>query len=154
MLTREPPLAPAALDFLRSCKPRQFPWPEGLTPKLSARFVRPGYLCLYAGNRGVAKEVMKPGVFYWALTFDWLHGPGQDLLDANLQQALLDAAEARCFAAAGLAPICASFSAAITPPVQTCAFPTGILLLCLLPWPSRLRKARRTARSSSVSLGF
>ena len=72
---------------------------------------------------------MKRGVFPWALTFDWLHGPGQDLLDETLQHALLSAAEARCFSAAGLAPICASFSTAITPPVRTCAFPEGILAL-------------------------
>ena len=119
-------LASPALDFLRSCKPRQFLWPSGLTPQLSKRFLQPGYICLYAGNRGVAKEVMKRCALPWALTFDWFHGPSQALLDESLQVALLAAAEARCFAAAGLAPICASFSTAITPAVQSCEFPLGL----------------------------
>ena len=72
---------------------------------------------------------MKLGSIPWAVTFDWKHGVAQDLLDPSLQEALISAAEARCFCAVGLAPICASFSTAITPPVRTTQHPTGIPVL-------------------------
>ena len=72
---------------------------------------------------------MKLGSIPWAATFDWKHGSGQDLLDPSLQELLISAAEAHCFCAAGLAPTCASFSAAITPPVRTSQHPSGIPLL-------------------------
>ena len=58
-----------------------------------------------------------------ACTFDWLHGPGQDLLDLELQESILRAAEASVFAGVGLGPICASFSTAITPPIRCSAYP-------------------------------
>ena len=122
-------LSPGALRLLHSCSVRQFLWPSGLRPRRPLRFIGPGYVCLYAGNRGVAKEVMKLGSILWAATFDWKHGSGQDLLDPSLQELLISAAEAHCFCAAGLAPICASFSTAITPPVRTSQHPSGIPLL-------------------------
>ena len=50
-------------------------------------------------------------------------------MDPSLQELLISAAEAHCFCAAGLAPICASFSTAITPPVRTSQHPSGIPLL-------------------------
>ena len=55
-------LPPPALDFLHSCRPRHFLWPSGHLPPAQLRFSQSGYLCLYAGNRGVAKEVVRLGV--------------------------------------------------------------------------------------------
>ena len=113
-------------------------WPAGTRVQLHARPDYPGYLCLYAGKRGVAKAVVKAGPL-WALTFDWLHGPSQDLLKPALQDALVAAVEARTFAGVGLAPICASFSTAVTPPIRTSQFPEGIPNLS----PSFLLKVQR-----------
>ena len=62
----------------------------------------------------------------WALTFDWLHGASQDLLDEQLQLRILRALEDRLFAAVGLAPICSSCSTAVTPPIRSAQFPEGL----------------------------
>ena len=119
-------IRPAGLAFLKSCKASQFVWP-GHRPAASYRPTQPGYLCVYAGKRGVAKAVAKGGV--WALTFDWLSGPEEDLLKPELQDALVSAAEANTFLAVGFAPICSSFSTAITPPIRNNEFPEGLLNL-------------------------
>ena len=62
------------------------------------------------GEAWGAKAVAKGGI--WALTFDWLSGPEQDLLIPRLQDALISAAKANAFLAVGFAPICSSFSTA------------------------------------------
>ena len=146
-------LAPTALDLLRSCKPRQFLWPGGLTPQLRSRFQQPGYVCLYAGNRGVAKEVMKTGIFPWALTFDWLHGPGQDLLTTLCSMPFFL-----------LRKHVASLQQALFPFVLLLALPSLLqcgpasslraFRTCLLQWPSKLLKPVLTVHSSFVSLRF
>ena len=104
-------LSPGALRLLHSCSVRQFLWPSGLRPRRPLRFIGPGYVCLYAGNRGVAKEVMKLGSIPWAAAFDWKHGSGQ----ASLPYALPSALQSP--------HLCVQVS---TPP----PFP-----FCRLPWP-------------------
>ena len=118
-------LSSAAAAFLQGCPRRQFLWPSGLQPSLRTRFLSPGYLCLYAGSRTVAKETVKAG-FPWAITFDWLHGANQDLLCPKLQAALLAAISAGAFAAVGLSPSCPTFSTAVTPPVRSAEWPAGV----------------------------
>ena len=84
-----------------------------------------GYLCLYAGHRGVAKAYAKR-TSGWALTFDWLHGPEQDLSDPQLQALLLESVLSGWFLGVGLAPQCSSFSIAVTPPIRSADFPQGL----------------------------
>ena len=64
------------------------------------------------------------------MTFDWLHGPGQDLLDRRTQVEILRLIRAKAFLGCGLAPICASFSSAICPPVRSYEYLEGV------PWAS------------------
>ena len=83
-----------------------------------------GVLDLYSGASGVARYISrKYGV--WVLTIDYEHGPGQNLLDTDLQARLMSCLEAGCFAAVGAAPDCSSFSRAVTPAVRDAANPFG-----------------------------
>ena len=85
----------------------------------------PGVLDLYSGNCGVAKQLVKHGA-PWVLTFDWKRGSDEDLLNQKVKDDLLEFAELGAFAAFGMAPICASMSRAITPPVRSRRWPRGI----------------------------
>ena len=77
--------------------------------------------------------------------------PRKTCLDARLQARILKALEDRLFAAVGLAPICASFSTAVTPPIRNAQFPEASLTCQrLLPW--RSVRAMRMRRSSFSSL--
>ena len=83
-----------------------------------------GVLDLYSGDAGVARWLSKRyGV--WVLTFDYEHGPGQDLLDESVQQSILDSLRAGAFLAVGAAPDCSSFSRAVTPAVRDADYPFG-----------------------------
>ncbi|OLP80262.1 hypothetical protein AK812_SmicGene39345 [Symbiodinium microadriaticum] len=118
-------LPAASVRFLMSLTRRQFLWPRGLQPPVSRRFVAPGYLCLYSGSRAVAKAAVAAG-FAWSLTFDWQHGPGQNLLDSTLQAQLLDAIELGTFAAVGLSPSCPTLSLSACPAYRSLEFPEGL----------------------------
>ena len=118
-------LPAASVRFLMSLPRRQFLWPSGQQPPVSCRFVAPGYLCLYSGSRAVAKAAVAAG-FAWSLTFDWQHGPGQNLLDFALQAQLLGAIELGTFAAVGLSPSCPTFSLSACPAYRSLEFPEGL----------------------------
>ena len=61
----------------------------------------------------------------WTLCFDIKDGPEQDLEDPQLRRKLEWLIKAGAFLAVGAAPVCSSFSQAITPPVRTWQFPFG-----------------------------
>ena len=108
-----------ALDILYSFSKSQFFFKD----KLSLQF--PGGLDLFSGRCGVAMQMISFGC-PWVLTFDYERGPGQDLLDESLRKKLVRLIQLRAVASFGAAPICSSFSIAITPPIRSAAHPRGI----------------------------
>ena len=113
--------------------PRAAPTPQGR-----------GYLCLYSRSRGVAKAAVQAG-FAWAVTFDWQHGPLQDLLNPSLQAKIISAVEAGDFAAVGFSPSCPSLCSAMRPAVRSLDFPEG------LPQLPPLAAAKVASGNSHVS---
>ena len=83
-----------------------------------------GSLDLYSGCYGVAKEMLKHGA-PWVLTFEIKRSFSEDLLDKNLQHKVLRLIQLKVFGTAFAAPICSSFSVAITPPVRSRRYPRG-----------------------------
>lgn len=112
-------LSKKAIDILRSFPKDQFVLPKGCSwpPQ------EPGFLDLFSGERGVAKEAAKLGV--WSLCFDLEHSPQEDLCSEELRRRLREVVLAGCFSALGGGPVCSSFSTAITPPVRDCEHPYG-----------------------------
>ena len=90
------------------------PWPP----------LRPGYLDLFSGTKGVAKSWVEFD-FGWAITVELDDGPQQDLLDPHLQHELETMLRIGLFFGFGAALVCSSFSVAVTPPVRTRDFPEG-----------------------------
>lgn len=89
----------------------------------------PGALDLYSGVGGVGRALIAGGC-PWALSFEILRDPDEDLLNPGLQRALLRLISLRAFALVGSAIVCRSFSIAVTPPVRSPQFPRGV------PWMS------------------
>ena len=86
---------------------------------------RQGFLDLFSGVRGVAQgQTAASGA--WTLCFDVDHSPSEDLLDPSLQADLEGLISSKAFVGIGLAPVCASFSSAITPAVRSTSHPYGI----------------------------
>ena len=108
-----------ALDILYSFSRRQFFFKDHLSFKF------PGGLDLFSGRCGVAMQMITFGC-PWVLTFDYERGPGQDLLDDELRRKLVRLLQLRAFGSFGAAPICSSFSIAVTPPIRSARHPRGI----------------------------
>ena len=87
-------------------------------------FTFKGALDLYSGSFGVARQLVANGA-PWVLTFEWKRSASEDLLSPELQDTILKMIWLGCFLAISLAPICASFSMAVTPPIRTKRFPRG-----------------------------
>ena len=73
----------------------------------------------------MAKQLVKHGA-PWVFTFDWKRGCEEHLLNEGLREELFAFAEQGVFSAFGMAPICASMSRAITPPVRSRRWPKGV----------------------------
>lgn len=84
----------------------------------------PGALDLYSGNFAVCKQMIKHGA-PWVLSVEIKRSPRENLLDASLQQDLLRLVELGVFQTVGMAPVCSSFSRAITPMVRSRRWPRG-----------------------------
>ena len=83
-----------------------------------------GSLDLYSGSFGVAKQLLANGS-PWVLTYEWQRSSQENLLDASVQAMIFMLLELGCFLSISMAPICASFSMAVTPPVRTKRYPRG-----------------------------
>ena len=84
-----------------------------------------GYLDLFSGARGVARQLaLLTGC--WVLCVDTAHKEDEDLLAPELQQKLQELIRSSAFLGVGLAPVCASFSSAITPAVRSKLYPYGL----------------------------
>ena len=130
--------AETCVRFLRRLDVNQF------HSKFESQFFpsRPGYLDLYSGEKGIAKEI---ACHSWCATFELLDGIGQDLSDEQLRDDITSVTQAGLFWGVGASPVCASFSVAITPPVRTSLHPEGI------PEMSEKMKVKVLEGNSSVA---
>ena len=102
---KAPLLSAAARAALAAFPAAQFFAPGGKRAPAGFQPQRRGILDLYSGDAGVARALSrKYGV--WVLTFDFDHGPGQDLLNEEVQQKNFAALEAESFLGVGAAPDC------------------------------------------------
>lgn len=83
-----------------------------------------GALDLFSGSFGVARQMLRDGA-PWVLCYEWQRSSSEDLLDETNRQRILDLLDGGAFDAVSMAPICSSFSAAVTPPVRSSQFPRG-----------------------------
>ena len=110
----------AAADLLKTFPLRQF-----LLPKGFKGFDRPGALDLFSGSFGTAKALIRHGA-PWVLCFEWKRSTGEDLLDEGVRNRIRQLLELGAVKVWGAAPICASFSVAVTPPVRSKRFLRGL----------------------------
>ena len=87
-------------------------------PKESKGFTEPGGLDLFSGCCGVAKQMILAGA-PWVVTFEWSRSSSEDLLDETVRDKIRRLLLFGAVLTLGLAPICASFSTAITPAVRS-----------------------------------
>lgn len=113
-------LCSEAVELLTSFPRRQFYFREGVFD-----FFEAGCLDLFSGKFGVARQLVSCGA-PWVLTFEWERSADEDLLQPQLRAKLRKMIAVGCFKAFGAAPICASFSVAVTPPVRSSQFPRGL----------------------------
>eukprot|EP00435_Cladocopium_sp_Y103_P064341 s255_g26.t1 len=116
-----PPLLSAeAREALRAFSASQVERSSGISwpPK------RAGFLDLFSGERGVAKELAKK-YCTWSLCFDLEHSPAEDLDDPQLRSLLFQLLRLGCFIGLGGGPVCSSFSMAVRPPVRSAEEPYG-----------------------------
>ena len=111
--------------LLQAFDPDQFVLPRTSSRPLTELLKKPGYLDLFSGTRGVAKEVVKLSGT-WCLTFDWSHSASEDLLAPELRGRILELMKRGAFLGAGGGPTCSSFSRAIRPPVRSLQSPLGL----------------------------
>ena len=113
-------LCAEAISILES-----FPKSQFLVSDPACGFSAPGGIDLFSGKRGVARAMLSFGA-PWILTVDFEHGPGQDLLEPTLREKIRRLVELKAVITLGAAPVCSSFSVAVTPPVRSSAHPRGI----------------------------
>ena len=106
--------------LLASFPRRQFVC-KGSVPNLSL----PGAIDLFSGKAGVARAMLRHGA-PWVLTFELERSPLEDLNQPSLRKALLSLLSRGAFKSLGAAPVCASFSRAVRPPVRSRSSPAGI----------------------------
>ncbi len=85
---------------------------------------RPGFLDLYSGERGAARALHEISG-EWVISFDIIYGARQDLNDPALRQDIEFLLEIGAVFGVGLAPVCRSFSVAVTPAIRCKDFPMG-----------------------------
>ena len=88
-------------------------------------FCEPGGLDLFSGNYGVARQMCQLGC-PWVLTYEWNRSASEDLLQDGVRKKITEMMGLGCFYTMGAAPICSSFSVAITPPVRSKTYPRGL----------------------------
>ncbi len=114
-----PEITPEVSSLLAAFPKSQFIGLECWPPK------KQGYLDLFSGARGVAKDFARMSGT-WSLCFDLEHDVREDLDRPELRKSLEALIRKKAFAGVGMAPVCASFSTAITPPVRSKLHPLGV----------------------------
>ena len=113
-------LSQAAVEILTSFPMKQFFLGGGFSS-----FDQPGVLDLYSGSFGVAKALIRNGA-PWVLSFEWNRSSAENLLDAGVRKRILELIRLGAVKTWGAAPICSSFSVAVTPPVRSKRHPRGL----------------------------
>ena len=111
---------PEFYELLKAFPLSQFVF-KGDKPDLTV----PGGLDLFSGCGGVARSMVDNGA-PWVLTFDWCRSTKEDLLNEELRERLRLLLRLGAFLTLGMAPICASFSRAVTPPVRSNRYLRGL----------------------------
>ena len=114
-------LTSAAKALLERLPRSQFVLPNK-SADLDALLQKPGHLDLFSGSRGAARALARR-TGRWVLTFDIAHSPTENLLDADVRKQIEELM--RAFLSLSAGPVCASFSRAVRPPVQSKLWPTG-----------------------------
>ena len=113
-------LSVEAIEALKKIPKQQFFF--GVAEEKAFKFK--GALDLYSGSFGIARQMISNGA-PWVLTYEWKRSSRENLLDGDLQSFIFLMVSLGCFLAISMAPICASFSMAVTPPVRTLRYPRG-----------------------------
>ena len=95
------------------------------SPSSRPDFTRQGVLDLFSGRCGVARQLIRMSA-PWVVTFELERGAEQDLNCLNLRARLERLVDLGAFKVIGGAPVCASFSRAVRPPVRTASQPNGL----------------------------
>ena len=118
-------LCAEAVELLKAFPVEQFVLPSWASNRADWRPSRVGYLDLYSGKKGVARELAEL-TGGWILSFEILDDPAQDLSSPHLRRLLGRLVALHAFDGVGVAIFCASFSRAVTPPRRSAAEPYGV----------------------------
>ena len=113
-------LSAQSFRILNSFSKKQVLFADGVSDFLEA-----GAVDLYSGRMGVALAMLKAGC-PWVVTFNWERDPEEDLLSEPLRSKIKFLIVDGAVRSFGAAPICSSFSVAITPPIRSYRFLRGI----------------------------
>ena len=121
-----PALSVEAVELLKTVPLEQFVFPSHwkLPPGWRPDFA--GYLDLFSGKKGVAKQVASRGDS-WSLTFEIEDNPSQDLNGSENRRLVRRLLECKAVHTLGAAITCRSFSRAVRPPVRTRTEPKGLV---------------------------
>ena len=111
---------PKVAELLESLPKSQF-FCKGSVPD----FTKKGALDLFSGRYGVAKKLLEHGA-PWVLTYEWNRSAAEDLLREDVRKVILELITLEAFSTVSAAPICSSFSVAVTPPVRSSKYPRGL----------------------------
>ena len=125
-----PALSVEAVEVLKTVPLEQFVFPSHWKYPPGWRPDFAGYLDLFSGKKGVAKQVAHRGDT-WALTFEIEDNPSQDLNSSDNRLLIQKLLELKAVHTLGAAITCRSFSRAVRPPVRTRAEPKGLTNISL-----------------------
>eukprot|EP00435_Cladocopium_sp_Y103_P036916 s1777_g9.t1 len=94
-------------------------------------FNQQGALDLFSGSFGVAKELVRCGA-PWVLTYELKRAPCENLLEKETQETIFTLLKLEAFLSVGMAPVCRSFSRAVTPAVRSAQYPRGLPVLTVV----------------------
>ena len=106
---------------LRTCG--TFVFPKGVEQSFCA--AEKGYLDLFSGCCGVARELARL-TGRWVLCYDIKFSDSQDLSSAAVQREIIQLLESGWIIGCGAAPVCSSFSRAVTPACRSALCPEGL----------------------------
>ena len=125
---KSPLLSSEAKRVLERIPRSWFHFPKGFKPSAEWLPSRQGYLDLYSGKKGVARQICEVGST-WAICFELEDDPSQNLDLAVNRRLVLDLIQFGSVFACGSAIFCASFSRAVRPPVRSKDLPEGLPVL-------------------------
>ena len=106
---------------LRTCG--TFVFPKGVEQPSCA--AKEGYLDLFSGCCGVARELARL-TGRWVLCYDIKLSDSQDLSSGAVQREIVQLLESGWILGCGAAPVCSSFSRAVTPACRSALCPEGL----------------------------